>query len=248
MKIAVTGKGGTGKTTIAAFIARTWAEKGCRTLAIDADPDSDLPFVLGFNPETVPRISEMRALIKERTGATGSFFRLAPEVDDILEKYSVSRGNLRLLALGAIQEADKGCACPENSFLKSLIRHIVLEESQRLVVDFEAGIEHLGRGAASGIDVMLIVVEPTATAVNSYRRIKKLAGELGIGRVIAVWNKVKDEDDRRFLSGNLQNEEKAIEIPFSAEILDASRKYQNNIPLPQLWESLVERLESFQGL
>ncbi len=242
MKLAVVGKGGVGKTTIAAFIARAWAAEGCEVLAVDADPDSDLPFALGFDPDTVPLISKMRQLIKERVGSTGSFFRLDPEVGDILDRYSVSRDNLRLLALGAIQEADKGCACPENAFLKSLIRHIILRENQRLVVDFEAGIEHLGRGAASGIDVMLVVVEPTATSVNSFRRIKKLAKDLGISQVKVILNKVDNADNREFLYQNVIGNDIILEIPYSEELLLASRIYLEEIPLKHIWRALLDRL------
>ena len=240
MKLAVAGKGGVGKTTIAAMIARTWAGQGQDILAIDADPDSDLPFALGFDYDAVPKISEMRDLIKERTG--GAFFRLDPEVNDILDKYSVRRDNLRLLVLGAIQEADKGCACPENSFLKALLRHIVLTENQRIIVDFEAGIEHLGRGAASGIDMMLIVVEPIMTSINSYRRIKRLAEELGISAVKVIFNKIKNAEDSVFLSHNVPKEDFIMEIPYSEELLQASKTCSEEIPLKFMWAALIDKL------
>lgn len=237
MKLAIAGKGGAGKTTIASMIARTWAKDGYEVLAIDADPDSDLPFALGFDYDSAPKISEMRALIKERTG--GAFFRLDPEVNDILDKYSVRKGNLRLLVLGAIQEADKGCACPENAFLKALLRHIVLSDNQRVIVDFEAGIEHLGRGAAAGIDVMLIVVEPIMTSVNSYRRIRKLAKELGIKKILALGNKARDESDREFLSKNIPEDEILMVIPFSDELEEASRVYSEQLPMAGVWQELA---------
>jgi CO dehydrogenase maturation factor len=237
MKIAVSGKGGVGKSTVASMIARTWAEMGSEVLAIDADPDSDLPFLLGFDSVQIPKISQMRDLIKARMGG-GSFFTLDPQVDDILDKFAVRRGNLRLLVLGGIEEADKGCACPENFFLKSLIRHIALTEDSHLIVDFPAGIEHLGRGAAKGIDLMLIVVEPMMTAIASYHRISALAKELGIEKIAVIVNKIHNNNDIYLIINNITSVIIA-EVPYSEEILAVSKGEREGIPCRKVWEGMI---------
>jgi len=193
MKIAVAGKGGVGKTTIAGTLARLYARDGERVIAIDADPAMNLKFALGIatNP---PPISELKDLIFDRTGAyagTG-VYKLNPQVDDILENYG-ARGpdGVTLLVMGTIEKGGTGCTCPENAFLRALLRHVLFREST-VIMDMEAGIEHLGRGTAKGVDLMIAVVEPGMRSVDTVRRIQKLSADIGIRTLVAVINKVTD--------------------------------------------------------
>ena len=205
MKIAITGKGGVGKTTLAALLAQAFAEKGFKVYAIDADPDANLASMLGIpNPETIRPVVEMKELIKERVGATsqeiGSYFTMNPRVEDIPEQYGVRIGNIRLLVMGHIPKARGGCACPENIFVRELVSHALLQKEEVVIMDMEAGIEHLGRGTAEGVEVMLIVVEPSAQSIETARRIHRLASDLGVKRIFAVANKLMKDLDRHALS------------------------------------------------
>ena len=205
IKIAVSGKGGVGKTTIAGAIARSWATQGKRVLAVDADPVNHLGIVLGIPKDKLPTpLSKMSELIEERTGVApgesfGKLFRLNPKVDDIPDKYSVvNEDGVRFLVLGTIECASSGCFCPENALLRTLIDHLILERDDYLVIDLEAGLEHLGRGSSKGLDVLLLIVEPGQRSIETADRIQTLAAELGIKRVEAVLNKSRDVDsDKR---------------------------------------------------
>ncbi|MCX6641382.1 MAG: AAA family ATPase [bacterium] len=195
MKIAVTGKGGVGKTTISALLALELAAQGRKVFAIDADPDANLASVLGIpDADSIRPLVDMKALIKERVGATsediGSYFTMNPRVDDIPEQYGVRMGNIRLLVLGHIPKARGGCACPENIFLREMVNHALTQQEEVVILDMEAGVEHLGRGTAGGVDVMLIVVEHSRQSIETAHRIYKLARELGIVHVLAVVNKL----------------------------------------------------------
>ncbi len=218
LKIAVSGKGGVGKTTVAGVLARLFAKAGARVVAVDADPDSNLASILGIplrKRETIVPLSKMYDLIEERTGTRpgtsfGGVFKLNPKVDDLLDKYGVEgEDNVKLLVLGSIKSASSGCFCPENALLKNLMRHLLFREDEILVLDMEAGIEHLGRGTTKRVDVLLVVVEPGQRSIETAGRIKELAMQLGIKKVAAVLNKVRTEEEAALVAEGL----KKIDLP-----------------------------------
>lgn len=230
MKLAVAGKGGSGKSTVAGALALLQARTGRRVLAVDADPDANLASVLGVpaarQREIVP-ISEHRALIEERTGAKvrqyGQLFKLNPEVADIADDYALVHEGVALLVLGAIEAGGSGCACPESVLIKALVADLVLHKDEALVMDMEAGIEHLGRGTARGVDVMLVVVEPSRTSLECADRVFRMAAEIGLRDIRVVANKIATPDDERWLRDALADREIVAAIPLSEGIRAADR-------------------------
>ncbi len=206
MKLAITGKGGVGKTTLSGLMAQAYADMGRQVLAVDADPSPCLAGALGF-PEELRRqlkpISEMDALIEERTGArpgtVGGFFTINPRVDDIPDRFSVLHRNVRLLEMGAVDIGGSGCICPESAMLKTLFTHLLFRKEDILILDMYAGVEHLGRATVDFVDAMLIVVEPTRRSLGTAAQIKKLANDIGLTRLWLVGNKVRNEDEASFL-------------------------------------------------
>ncbi|MBU4374719.1 MAG: AAA family ATPase [Euryarchaeota archaeon] len=193
MKIAISGKGGVGKTTLAGTLARLFARKGYDVLAIDADPSMNLASALGIKNPPCPLI-EFKELIDERAGGPAGFFKLNPKVDDIVENFGVTGpDNVKLLVMGTIERGGSGCMCPASSFLKALLRHVILKRNCVVILDMEAGVEHLGRGITKGIDYMLIVVEPGARSIETAGRIAELARQIDIRKFGAVINKAGDE-------------------------------------------------------
>lgn len=195
MKIAVAGKGGVGKTTIAGSLARYYADKGYRVVAVDADPDANLASAIGIPAGTeIAPLSKMKDLIKERTGAEpgtiGGFFKLNPKVDDIPERLSVKKDGIRMLVMGSVEHGGSGCVCPESALLRALISHLLLESDEVVIMDMEAGLEHLGRGTADSVDALIVVVEPGLKSIQTAKTIRKLAGEIGIKNIFLVINKV----------------------------------------------------------
>ena len=189
VKIAITGKGGVGKTTVAGTLARMLARDGYDVLAIDADADMNLASALGvINP---PRpLTDYKELIQERAGSETGVFKINPKVDDIVENFGVvGPDGVKMLVMGTIERGGSGCMCPASAFLRAFLRHVVLKDTSAVILDMEAGIEHLGRGTTRGIDLMIIVVEPGMRSVETAARIKKLSGEIGVKYLVAVVNK-----------------------------------------------------------
>lgn len=209
MKIAISGKGGAGKTTLAAGLARFYAEQGRRVIAIDADADANLAMALGATPEqseSCQPLSEMADLIEERTGArpgTGGMFMLNPDVSDVPEKCGLEIDGVSVLRMGTVETGASGCLCSASSFLQAFIRHLLLDEEDVVIMDMEAGVEHLGRGTAKSVDVLLIVVEPTPRAVQTAHMVKQLAADMGVSRLGVVGNKVSSAEDVEFLESAL---------------------------------------------
>lgn len=209
MKIAITGKGGVGKTTLAALLAQAYADQGMGVLAVDADPSPCLAGALGFPDELRKKlcpISEMDELIEERTGAKpgtiGGFFTINPRVDDIPERFSVSHRGVRLLEMGSVDTGGSGCICPESAMLKTLFTHLLFRKDEVLILDMYAGVEHLGRATVDFVDAMLVVVEPTRRSLGTASQIKKLANDIGLTRLWLVGNKVRNSEEERFLTEN----------------------------------------------
>ena len=231
MKVAVTGKGGVGKSTIAAALSILLAENGGRVVALDADPDANLASSLGIPHEEqkkIVTISEQIDLIEERTGAKvgqyGQVFKLNPEVSDVTDKYAYDFRGVSLLVLGAVKTGGGGCACPENTFIRALVTDLVLFKDETLIMDMEAGIEHLGRATSQGVDVMLVVVEPGQRSVDCAKSICRMAHEIGVKRVLVVANKVTCPEDEEFLKEALPDMEIVAFLPFTRSLRNADRE------------------------
>lgn len=223
MKIAVTGKGGVGKSTISGLLVRALQKKGHKVLAVDADPDMNLATILGVpSSVTITPIIEFKELIAERTetevGKPAPFFKMNPRVDDIPDKYCVDFKGVKILTMGTMRQGGGGCACPENAFLKSLLAHLVIGRDESVVLDMEAGIEHLGRGTAMGVDVMIAVVEPSLTSLETAKRIRKLSADIRIKRLLLIGNKIETEAQRTFIGEKAEGIEIAGFIDYSPEI------------------------------
>ena len=186
MKVAIAGKGGVGKTTVAASLARCWRELGYRVVAVDADPDANLAGTLGYRGPAITPLVELKSLIEERVGGGegwGGFLRMNPRVDDIPDQFGIEVDGVRVLVMGTIERGKRGCACPENILLREVLNHLLLASGERVVVDMEAGIEHLGRATAEGVDAMLVVVEPGWASLETAARVVALAHDLGVKKI-----------------------------------------------------------------
>jgi CO dehydrogenase maturation factor len=226
MKIAVSGKGGVGKTTFSSLLIRTLNQEGKKILAIDADPDANLAAGLGIkNAEDIVPISEMKELVLERTGAQpgsiGGFFKLNPKVDDLPDALSAKLDHIKLMRLGGVKKGGSGCICPESTLLRALVMHIVLARDEVVVMDMEAGIEHLGRATAKAVDKLIVVVEPGRRSIDTAEHIRKLAGEIGLGQIAVVGNKVRNETDEDFLKTHLHDFEYLGSLPYDNTLIEA---------------------------
>jgi CO dehydrogenase maturation factor len=226
MKLAVSGKGGVGKTTFASLLIRNFNEMGKRVLAIDADPDANLAAGIGIeNAEKIVPIAEMKELVFERTGAQpgtiGGFFKLNPKVDDLPEALSVNFDNIKLMRLGGVQKGGSGCICPESTLLRALVMHIVLARDEVVVMDMEAGIEHLGRATAKAVDKLIVVVEPGRRSIDTAGHIRKLAAEIGLNAIAVVGNKIRGPKDREFLENHLPDFEFLGFLPYDDTLIEA---------------------------
>jgi len=241
MKLAVAGKGGVGKTTLVALLAREAVERGYRVLVVDADSDPNLATTLGITEPIVPLANE-EELIAERAG-TGGFIRLNPTVDDIPSRYTVDRNGIRLLVLGGIRGGGTGCTCPANTLLKALLAHLLVRQDDVILLDMEAGIEHLGRGTVRNVDALILIVESDRKTLETANRTLALAGELGIERVLAVANRVHDDDDSELIRAGLPSGLPIIgSIPYVDALRVAARRggLPDNLTLPPVSELLAQ--------
>ena len=247
MKVAFSGKGGVGKTTVASALCLRLAAKGVRVLAVDADSNPNLAGALGFEEEAAP-IAGMKDLMRERTGADPSrpgIFKLNPRVEDIPDRFALRRGSLSLVVMGAIERGGSGCACPENTFLRELLSHLVLREGEWVVLDMEAGVEHLGRATARAVDAMAIVAEPTPRAVMTAQRAARLCADIGVRRIGAVGNKVRGPEDVAFLKERLAPLPLIGWIPFLDRVGEIERSggqgFAEAVPVAEI-ERIIEGL------
>jgi CO dehydrogenase maturation factor len=231
MKIAISGKGGVGKTTLTALLAQAYADRGMDVLAVDADPSPCLAGALGVPDEIragLTPISEMDELIHERTGAkpgtSGGFFTINPRVDDLPDRFSVKHRGIRLLEMGAVDLGGSGCICPESAMLKTLFTHLLFRKDEVLLLDMYAGVEHLGRATVDFVDAMLIVVEPTRRSLGTAAQIKELSEDIGLTRLYLVANKVKDQEEVTFLEENTPGIPLLGYLPMHPDVLEADRK------------------------
>lgn len=254
MKIAVTGKGGVGKTTVSSTLCHVYASEGRKVLAVDADPDANLAAAFGISENAtlgIKPIAEMSDLIEERTGAkpgaAGGMFRLNPRVDDIPEEFGYRLENITLLITGKSREAATGCYCPESVLLRRLLKHLVVERDEVVVLDMEAGIEHLTRGTAESVDAFLVVVEPGKRSIQTARTVERMAGELGIKQVLVVANKVRGDEDIEYIRGNIGNMILAGALRFDHSIMEADIKgkppYETSPELVKAVSTLRDTIE-----
>jgi len=229
MKLAIVGKGGVGKTTLAAVLTRWLAAAGHAVIAVDADPDGNLAAALGVPADALPQpIAQMRDLVLQRTDArdegAGLMFKLNPKVDDLPERFAVDASGVRLLVLGTVELGGKGCMCPEGAVLKALMQHLLLRVPDDVVLDMEAGLEHMGRASAGGVDAMIAVVEPGMRSVQTALRIRRLAADIGIRRIFVVANKVGRLDQREMLARSLPDQTILGELPYCPELASADQE------------------------
>lgn len=223
VKIAISGKGGVGKTTFSANLIRAFVNRGYNVYAVDADPDVSLGATLGLPADELANlrpIIEMKEIVDERTGGGGAFFTLNPKVDDLIDDFAVVRDKIKFLRMGAIKQGGTACYCKENSFLYAVLNSLLLDKDDVVVMDMSAGIEHLTRGTSRGVDMVIIVTEPTRVSVQTAKVVQKLATELGIKRVRILANKVRAEKEKAFIRSQFTEDELLGMVPFDEAVLE----------------------------
>ena len=245
MKIAISGKGGVGKTLLAALLSKRFAESGYSVLAIDADPDSNLAATLSFpHAEEIIPISEMEELVEERTGAkpgqTAPFYKLNPKVDDLPENYSVKHDGIKLMVMGRIKKGGTGCYCPEGALLQALLSHLLVVRNEVVILDMEAGIEHLGRATAKAVDKLIVVVEPGRRSLETACRIAQLAQDIGLQNIAVVGNKIRSQSEKDFLITNLPGFEFLGFIPYDQALVEADQANLSILDSSQQINTAVE--------
>jgi len=231
MKLAITGKGGVGKTTLSSLLAGVFASEGKEVIAIDANPDANLAIALGVPADraaAITPIADMQDLIRERTstgrGDIDAFFKLNPKVDDLVDRFGLKHGNIRVLVMGTVKKGGRGCMCPESALVRNLVSHLVLGRKEVVIMDMDAGVEHLGRGTAKAVDAFITVVEPGRRSLQTANLVLKLAKDLHVKRCYAVGSKTRTEADRQFIVQNLPDFEVLGFINFHPEIAEADLK------------------------
>ena len=225
MKIAVSGKGGVGKTTVAANLIYLFAKNGFNVFAVDADPDASLGLTLGMDPQKLASLTplvDMKEVIEQKSGGKGAFYNLDPDVEDVVDNYSLQQDRVKFLIMGGIKQGGSACYCRENSFLNAVLNSLLLDKEEVVVLDMSAGIEHLTRGTARGVDFMLVVTEPTRTSIKTAGLVKQLSSELGIKNVKILGNKVRKDEEKKYLTENFSPDEIIGILPFEEKVWEKS--------------------------
>ena len=253
LKLAFGGKGGVGKTTVTALIARTIAaiEKETSVIAIDADPVANLAAGLGIDEsQPITPVAELSDLIAERTGAQpgtmGGFFTLNPKVDDIPERFSIEKDGVKLLVMGTVQTGGSGCICPESTILKALMNHLVLARNEVVVMDMEAGVEHLGRATSGSVDALVVVVNPGARSRKAADKIRKLGQDIGIQRILILGNRITCDEDKTLIEESMKDYEILGFLPENPEIIrsdrEGTRPFEDISAIPEELRKIAEKL------
>lgn len=255
MKIAISGKGGAGKTTLSAALAGCYATDGVRVLAVDADPDGNLASALGFPQELIDKIvpvSEMKKIIEERTGRSqdvSGFFRLNPDVSDLLDRFGVMFNNIRLLPIGTIEKGASGCMCPANVLLKNLMQHLLLDKnSDVLIMDMDAGIEHMGRATASCVDAFIVTVEPGQRSVQTAKSVERLSRDIGVKNTFVVCNKIRYPHEYEVLINSLHGLKILGSISYNNCLIEADLMGKGVLNNPRLIEETMRIKEELERL
>lgn len=222
MKLAVAGKGGVGKTTVSSGLVQRFVNAGYTVYAVDADPDSCLGNALGLPDDRLEKLKpviEMREEIAAHSGGTGAFYSLNPRVDDFLEEYTITQGKLRYLRMGGIKQGGSSCYCRENTFLRALVDNLFLDKEDVVVMDMGAGIEHMTRGTTKGVDMIVVVTEPSKVSISTALTVKKLAAELGVNRIGLVGNKIRNQAEMDFISSHFSQDEILGFLPYDEGVL-----------------------------
>lgn len=253
LKLAVGGKGGVGKTTITSLIARSIAafNKDTKVIAIDADPVANLAAGLGIDEsKPITPVSELSDLIAERTGAQpgtmGGFFTLNPKVDDIPDRFSIEKDNVKLLVMGTVQQGGSGCICPESTILKALMNHLVLGRNEVVVMDMEAGVEHLGRATSGSVDALVVVVNPGKRSRVAADKIRKLGSDIGIKNIVVLGNRIRSEQDKQLIQESMEGFKILGFIPEMDEIVnsdrDGTRPFEDINTIPEELKQITKKL------
>ncbi|MBI4849458.1 MAG: AAA family ATPase [Nitrospirae bacterium] len=251
MKIAITGKGGVGKTTVSALLSHLYSSEGKKVIAVDADPDANFASALGISRNEIEKIrpiAEIAELIEERTGAKpgtgGGIFKINPRVDDIPEGFGHKINNITLLVMGKSKFAASGCYCPEHALLRRLLKHLIVERDEVVIVDMEAGIEHFTRGTAEGVNAFIVVVEPGQRSIQTAVAVKGLAKGLGVKKVFVVANKVRKEEDVLFIKNNLSDMDFIGQISFNESIMELDI---NGLPSYKASQKTLDEAKAIKG-
>ncbi|NLZ38049.1 MAG: AAA family ATPase [Firmicutes bacterium] len=232
MKIAVSGKGGVGKTTFSANLSREFANRGYNVYAVDADPDVSLGATLGFAADALASLRpviEMKDAAKERSGGNGALYNLNPKVDDLIDDFALQHGNIKLLRMGAVKQGGTACYCRENSFLYAVLSNLLLDKDDVVIMDMSAGIEHLTRGTSRGVDMIIIVTEPTRVSVQTAKVVQQLARELGIKNIKILANKIRNAKEQAFIQDQFKSSELLAMVPFAEEVLENSMAEESGL-------------------